>query len=839
VSVEETNKMATLSREHTGGVETRVNDYLNDQLQTSTDLDNLDTLLENVQRQQALLQKQLDDARKAYDDAFETASTREAAVQLRSDSLQQEQADIDRTLMIMTQSDSMEEASRAFAANMEKLHKLDVASGYIDILRDADKLDAEARSSFRISPSSALPPYVKMRSLLRLARAGNNDTEDAAPHLMNQVAKHTSALYKDIEKQFKEDLRSTLTQIDWPQQELRLSEGNIARFGEQVDLLLELQMTDLKENAEEDKPNVIPLLPMEVMVEPLALRFRFHFYGEKPTNRLDKPEYYLSHILDVLEKHNEFMSSHVQPIIDAQNSKSSVGDALLSDAVSAFITALLPLVTAKSLQLLPQIETQPQLLSHFVHELMAFDKTLMDSWGYQPTTDLLIDWKGLTWEILNTHGYFSPWLKAEKDFALSRYRSIRDSPDGGELDLEAIGLRTTKPTKGAIRVNDLLATVTERYRDLSSFSDKLRFLMDVQIAIFDDYHSHLLGALQAFMASSHTAGRLLQGQTATDANVTGVKGLENLVKVFGSAEYLEDKMSDWSNELFFLEMWDELQDRASGKRGLHTQVGRGLSMEDVAAKTSATISATGEDAGLGDGGALFDETAASYRRLKERAEAEILRALERDVRNGMAAFTRSSQWSSISSGEFEPENLLPSSSLDPALQVLSSQLGFLATVLGPASLNRIVRQVCLVVEMEVYDNVLLRHSFSSAGVAQLRCDVLALELTINSASHITGIAQKGMPKMQQALVLVGLPASVSDDDANSKAATDGWGFDEEDAEVTDTDTSDEAEDNLLTLEHVSKRLFQSNASARKVLATIGCALISETDARGILERRIM
>lgn len=834
-----TGNMASLSREHTGGIETRVKDYLNDQLQTETDLDNLDNLLENVQRQQALLQKQLDEARKAHQDVFERASTRAADVQLRSDSLRQEQADINKRLITLTQSDSLEQAARAFDMSMGKLHKLEVASGYIDILQDADKLDAEARSSFKISPSSALPPYVKMRSLLRLARAGNNDTEDAAPHLMNQVAKHTSALYKDIEKQFKEDLRKTLNQIDWPQKELGLSEGNMARFEEQVELLLELQITDLKENAEEDNPSVIPLLPMEVMLEPIALRFRFHFYGEKPTNRLDKPEYFLSHILDVLETHNEFMSTHVQPIIDDQNSKSSVGDALLSDAISAFITALLPLVTAKSLQLLPQIAGQPQLLSHFVHELMAFDKTLMDSWGYQPTTDLLIDWKGLTWEILNIHAYFSPWLKAEKDFALSRYRSIRDSPDGGNIDYEATGLRTTKPTKGAIRVNDLLATITERYRDLSSFSDKLRFLMDVQIAIFDDYHSHLLGGLQAFIASSHMAGRLLQGQAATDANVTGVKGLESLAKVFGSAEYLEDKLSDWSNELFFLEMWDELQDRASGGNGPNAKVGRGLNIGDVATKTSATINATGKDFGSGDGGALFDETATSYRRLKERAEAEILQALERDVRNGMAAFVRSSQWSSISSGEFESENLIPSSSLDPALLVLSTQLGFLTKVLCSASLNRIVRQVCLVVEVEVYANVLLRHSFSTAGIAQLCCDVSALELTINSASHITSIAQKGMPKLQQALLLVGLPAGVSDDDAEGKAATDGWGFDDEDAEGTDTDTPDEAEDSLLTFEDFSKKVFQSNASARRVLDRMNCDVLTADDARRILERRIV
>lgn len=30
------------------------------------------------------------------------------------------------------------------------------------------------------------------------------------------------------------------------------------------------------------------LLPLEVMVRPLELRFRYHFDGDKPTNRLDK-----------------------------------------------------------------------------------------------------------------------------------------------------------------------------------------------------------------------------------------------------------------------------------------------------------------------------------------------------------------------------------------------------------------------------------------------------------------------------------------------------------------------------------------------------------------------
>lgn len=41
------------------GQNIRVEDYLNDQLQTETDLENLDSLLENVQKQHILLEKQV------------------------------------------------------------------------------------------------------------------------------------------------------------------------------------------------------------------------------------------------------------------------------------------------------------------------------------------------------------------------------------------------------------------------------------------------------------------------------------------------------------------------------------------------------------------------------------------------------------------------------------------------------------------------------------------------------------------------------------------------------------------------------------------------------------
>ena len=44
--------------------------------------------------------------------------------------------------------------------------------------------------------------------------------------------------------------------------------------------------------------------------------------------------------------------------------------------------------------------------------------------------------------------------------ALSRYQNIIDSPDAGEIDYDSTDPGTTKPTKSAIRVNDLLETIT-------------------------------------------------------------------------------------------------------------------------------------------------------------------------------------------------------------------------------------------------------------------------------------------------------------------------------------------------------------------------------------------
>lgn len=50
----------------------------------------------------------------------------------------------------------------------------------------------------------------------------------------------------------------------------------------------ELNVRQAELEASPKRAEVLALLPLEVMVHPLELRFRYHFLGDKPTNRLDK-----------------------------------------------------------------------------------------------------------------------------------------------------------------------------------------------------------------------------------------------------------------------------------------------------------------------------------------------------------------------------------------------------------------------------------------------------------------------------------------------------------------------------------------------------------------------
>jgi hypothetical protein len=106
----------------------------------------------------------------------------------------------------------------------------------------------------------------------------------------------------------------------------------------------------------------------------------------------------------------------------------------------------------------------------------------------------------------------------------------------------------TRPTFGATRVADLIDTVTKSYKRLRKFSHKVRFLIDIQAEIFDQYYKRLSDSLDAYATITNPVARKFHGiSKEQQAEMEGVKGLESLCKVYGSAEYIINVIREWTD----------------------------------------------------------------------------------------------------------------------------------------------------------------------------------------------------------------------------------------------------------------------------------------------------
>ena len=230
-----------------------------------------------------------------------------------------------------------------------------------------------------------------------------------------------------------------------------------------------------------------------------------------------------------------------------------------------------------------------------------------------------------------------------------------------------------------------------------------------------------------------------------------------------------------------------------------------MSMEDVAERTSSAVCS--EE----DTGALFDETAGAYKRLRVRSEVIIQDMLIHSIRNNLRPYGRINPWSSLSSSE-PTTSLALTAELDATVQQLNEYLSFLSKVLAPAPLRRIVRQVALAIQAFLWDYVLMRYTFSASGIAQFQRDVEVIWGTIDRWLG-EGQGEIAMRKLKEALMLLNLPAK------------------SEQSEETEGDVG-------LGLWEVEKKIFRDNIEGREVLEELGSEVLELGDARNVLQRRI-
>ena len=518
----------------------RVEDYLDDKLQSTTDFEHLDTLISSVEFQRSQLQTQLDDASKELEEARQLGGDRQAALNNQIDEFERLQHSIDVRLKIVAASDAPDEAIRRLEQPMKQLHKVDIAHRYLVLLQDVQTLSSAARSHLPQSPKAALEPYTALKQLTLRLKVLQGAADEAAAHLVAYVESVTERLWDDMKKTMWDELEAVLRKRGWPNVD---PESEVdGEWLQCFEKLIDLQAPEVLYS-----PGVVALLPVDVMAQIFVKEFRFHFMSDKPTS---SPQSIGTHcfpwFLALVDKWEVFFRENFGPILAAKFSNTEVSDKMVyMDPVCAFVTSLLPVMREKVASTMTEAVKDAAFLSSLMSQLMTFDENIRFTYNYDGG-DVENGWPGLTSEVLDTH--FDTWLQAEKKFALDRYHAIMAPPDARNIDYDFAGPGKTKPTYAATRVTDLLKSVTAQYERVRRFSHKLKFLIDIQLNILDEYHDHLRGILEAYLSITSTVGRAFGVTKEQLAALEGTGALETLCKVYGSADHVANTLKDWSNE---------------------------------------------------------------------------------------------------------------------------------------------------------------------------------------------------------------------------------------------------------------------------------------------------
>ncbi|KAI1822449.1 RINT-1 family protein [Xylaria intraflava] len=786
----------------------RLEDYLDDKLQSTTDFENLDSLIANVEVQRSQLQTQVDDAVRELEDARRFAQDRLGSLTQSISEFHALQESIDSRLKIVANSSAPDEAIQRLERPMSQLHKVELAYKYVSLLQDVENMRLEAHSHLPNNPKAALEPYARLKQLCARLRELQGPADGAAVHLVEHVEATTETLWVEMKTIMSQEMEDVLKKRDWPHG-VDVNSDMDAEWLEYFAKLVDLQLPEVLYSE-----GAVILLPFEVMAKTFAQWFRFQFMSNNATSTPQSfGTFCVPQFVSLIDKWEGFFRENVGHILFLRFHDTYVGEkSIYIDPACALVTAMLPVMREKIDTVIQEALSNPQFLSSVMIQIMNMDDELRSRFDYDGGNQER-GWSGLASEVLEKH--FDVWLNAEKAFALERFRAILNSPDARNIDYDYSTPGKMKPTYGAVRVTDLLKSVTSQYQRVRKFSHKLRFLIDIQLEILDEYHDCLKDSLEAYYTITSTIGRTLHGVTREqEAALEGTGALETLCKVLGSSDHIIAILKDWSNEevpsnpasffsqaadnsQFFVTLWEELQARARMNSGQEALAG-GISQEAVKDRISSAVG-TDEDTGI-----LFDETIAAYSARRKTAEEYLVSALIDSHQKAFRPYLSKPQWTTISiNSNTEPVYLTITPELDEPLKILKRNLIFLASALSMAVYRRIWRTTLEKLQDMLWGDVLVRQNFTTLGAAQFVKDMEAIFTLVDR--HIPD-GSLTMSTLQDGARLLNLPV--------------------------------ESNNGGITLQQATDLIFTDNTEAKKTLAELDLESLTPANARKVLQRRV-
>ncbi|GLB36487.1 putative RINT-1 / TIP-1 family protein [Lyophyllum shimeji] len=691
----------------------KVVNLLNSRFQTVDDLDELEALVLDAQQRDDELQSNLALSRSKIDALLadthvstETYIHTAQELSLLRHSLTDELAELSQEL-ISTLSDG--EGKSTLLEDIETLHRnlkeLQSVKSYVQVAEHALKLSELSAERIRGSKSisaSSLAEYQTLQAFVaKVSEACSkveNGSSDQTLHLVQFLESIRDKTWADIRGTLSSSLNAAAEKIGWPMavDYSSASAEDRAAFEYTFRNLLKLQTWGEKiRNPRPPQQGLGKdgLYPLQALVQPISLRFKYHFEGNRQTNRLDKPEWYFTHILNVAHEHRTFMESVIQRLLESSEYQGI-------SAWHEFTYLLLPLLSRKLKHTVPSLLPHPPLLAHTIYQALTFDAALAEE-GFliQETSaakqrDSSDKWEGVSEVILGNSQWFDSWVHGEQQFAEDQYHEIIGASDAwliaadDEHDEDSHN-GDMKSTTSARRICSLVEQVTDRYSPLPRFEQRTRFLLSAQLPLLDHYHGRIVSSLDAFETLSSAFVRAVPGALGVNLGgkeegrvyvdnrglTSGVEGVQRLCKALLSAKYVESAMRSWGEELFFVELWTEINHNSS----LRSQAVASPLLPDPTADSEEIPSDT-----------LFRGLLSRYEHLVNRAEGMVVQQVFGEIESLLKAHFATPFPDRISD---HADEISVSQTLLAPIALLSSHLTFLRATMPQAILTTLYRRI--------------------------------------------------------------------------------------------------------------------------------------------------
>ncbi|KAG6817637.1 hypothetical protein H0H87_006265 [Tephrocybe sp. NHM501043] len=401
------------------------------------------------------------------------------------------------------------------------------------------------------------------------------------------------------------------------------------------------------------------------------------------------------------------METVIQRLLDSSESRDI-------QAWHEFTYLLLPLLSRKLKHTIPSLLSHPSLLAHTIYQALTFDTALAEEGFMVQETSASKQysspnkWEGVSEVVLGNPEWFEAWLRGEQNFAEEQYHEIISAPDawlvaGGEHEPEDDSQGGVKATHSARRICSLIEQVTDRYSPLPRFNQRTSFLVSVQLPILSYYHGRVTSSLDAFETLSSAFVRAVPGALGVSLGreegsvhvdnrglTSGIEGVQRLCKALLSAKYVESAMRGWSEELFFVELWTEINHNLE------------LRSRAISSSLLPDPKAKGEDL---PEDTVFEELITQYERLGTRAEGMVVHQVCGEIENLLKTYLSSS--ANLNPESDQPNDIALSQTLLAPIALLSSHLTFLRANMPQVTFTLLYRRIA----SRLADHILQRQIF--------------------------------------------------------------------------------------------------------------------------------